>query len=203
MAPALTGEAMTTNQTIDGVPRSLLQSLYTDTVQQWGVGGNAAGKLRALLDATAPIPVPAAWMRFDHDQKAIFTRGKRSNDSEPLYPHPTAYRMQAAQPQGKPVAYADPKAFENFGSLAHLGGLYAKEWMWANPAPGLIPLYAEQPAPVAVVLPDRFKAVMRYLLGEDDLDGHLFRDPHKDGMYWWRRELRACLDDLKRLNPSL
>ena len=50
-------EAMTTNQTIDGVPRSLLQSLYTDTLQQWGVGGNAASQLRALLDKTdADIP---------------------------------------------------------------------------------------------------------------------------------------------------
>lgn len=47
---------MNTNQTIDGVPRSLLQSLYTDTVQQWGVGGNAAGQLRALLDAEPSMP---------------------------------------------------------------------------------------------------------------------------------------------------
>lgn len=36
---------------INGVSRSLLQSLYTDTVSQWGVGGNAAGQLRAILDA--------------------------------------------------------------------------------------------------------------------------------------------------------
>lgn len=44
---------MTINQTINDVPRALLESLYTDTVQQWGVGGNAAGQLRALLDAPA------------------------------------------------------------------------------------------------------------------------------------------------------
>lgn len=58
-------------------------------------------QLRDLLDAPTPVPIPAAWMRFDQDQKAVFTRGKRTNDSEPLYPHPTAYRMPAAQPQGE------------------------------------------------------------------------------------------------------
>ena len=51
----------------------------------------------------------------------------------------------AAQPQGEPVAYADPKSFENFATLAHLGGLYAHEWMWAERQPGLVALYAEQP----------------------------------------------------------
>ncbi|WP_239985233.1 hypothetical protein [Pseudomonas syringae] len=41
-------------------------------------------------------PVPVAWMRFDDDQRAIFTRSKRSKNSEALYAHPTAYRH--AQP---------------------------------------------------------------------------------------------------------
>lgn len=50
----------------------------------------------------------------------------------------------------EPVAYADPKSFENFKNLAHLGGLYTHEWMWANPAPGLAALYTSQPAPVSV-----------------------------------------------------
>lgn len=59
-------------------------------------------ELRALLDADSPASdapaverqeaVPVAWMRFDEDQKAIFTRSKRNNSSEPLYAHPTAYR---------------------------------------------------------------------------------------------------------------
>lgn len=39
-----------------------------------------------------PVAVPVAWMRFDADQRALFTRTKRSNDSQPLYDHPTAYR---------------------------------------------------------------------------------------------------------------
>lgn len=62
---------------------------------------------------------------------------------------------RSAQHQGEPVAYADPKAFENFGNLAHLGGLYAHEWMWAEQKPGMVALYAEQPAPVAVDAPSR------------------------------------------------
>ncbi|WP_448120524.1 hypothetical protein [Pseudomonas veronii] len=121
---------MTTNQTIDGVPRELL----------------------ALLDATAEtvdvhevqwnsIHGPEGWKVVDAPEYHRCTG--------PLWDRRIT-RKPAARPQGKPVAYADPKAFENFGTLAHLGGLYAREWMWANPAPGLVPLYAEQPAPVAV-----------------------------------------------------
>lgn len=45
------------------------------------------------------------------------------------------------QHQGEPVAYADPKSFENFKAMAHLGGLYLHEWMWAEPKAGLVPLY--------------------------------------------------------------
>lgn len=78
--------------------------------------GSASGKvklwhkeLRALLDKPAPEPVPVAWMRFDDDQKAIFTRTKRADKSEPLYAHPTAYRHSkpAAQHQGEPVAWVE------------------------------------------------------------------------------------------------
>jgi hypothetical protein len=47
----------------------------------------------------------------------------------------------AEQHQFEPVAYADPKSFENFKAMAHLGGLYLHEWMWAEPKPGLVPLY--------------------------------------------------------------
>jgi len=56
----------------------------------------------------------------------------------------------AAQHQAEPVAYVDPRSLENFANLAHLGGLYAHEWMWAERKPGMVALYAEQPAPVAI-----------------------------------------------------
>ena len=117
---------MTTNQTIDGVPREQMISFP-----------------RELNDEMAEILAEKARVcgagAFDIWELLCARFGTGT----------------AVRPQGDPVAYADPKAFENFGSLAHLGGLYAREWMWANPAPGLVPLYAEHPAPVAVVLPER------------------------------------------------
>lgn len=57
--------------------------------------------------------------------------------------------MIAAAPEAPhedPVAYANPKSFANFKNLSHLGGHYTHEWMWANPAPGLTPLYARSDA---------------------------------------------------------
>lgn len=59
-------------------------------------------------------PVPVAWMRFDDDQKAIFTKSKRANKSEPLYAHPTAYRhtTPTAQPQPAPVALVLPVRYD-------------------------------------------------------------------------------------------
>ena len=53
-------------------------------------------------------PVPFAWFRFDDDQKAIFTRSKRTKDSEALYVHPTAYRLPRAE-QPAPVAVVMPE----------------------------------------------------------------------------------------------
>lgn len=56
----------------------------------------------AAMLAAAPVPPqveaqPVAtafgWVRFDDGQKAIFTRSKRTKDSEPVFLHPTAYRV--------------------------------------------------------------------------------------------------------------
>lgn len=54
------------------------------------------------------VAVPVAWMRFDDDQRAIFTRSKRCNKSEPLYAHPTAYRHVASPPAPVSVVLPDP-----------------------------------------------------------------------------------------------
>jgi len=85
---------------------------------------------------------------------------------------------------GEPVAYADPKAFENFKNHAHKGGIWNHEWMWANSSAGLVPLYTSQPAPVSVVLP-----------AEDDhqTDYGSYGEGHKHG---WN----DCLDKVKELN---
>jgi len=151
---------MTTNQTIDGVPREMLESVLEIAADQW----TRTDELRALLDAPAPTPVPVAWMRFDDDQKAIFTRSRRANKSEPLYAHPTAYRhtAPAAKPRGEPVAM-NRGQFEAWvlGREHPTYGWLDKHWLargdnpetYADPyVQGLWvasqALYAEQPAPV-------------------------------------------------------
>ena len=57
--------------------------------------------------------------------------------------------MLAAAPQppaeAQPVAYADPQAFANFKERGHLGGPHGREWMWAKPDAGLVPVYAHPP----------------------------------------------------------
>ncbi|WP_235437084.1 hypothetical protein [Pseudomonas trivialis] len=56
-------------------------------------------------------------------------------------------------------------------------------------------LYAEQPAPVAV-LPERLQQVLKFLDGAENLDGHWFGEPHSSGRpYWWRNELRKALTE--------
>ena len=52
----------------------------------------------------------------------------------------------AAMREQKPVAYGDPKAFKNLRIDGHKGAPYNREWMWAKPDAGLVPLYA---APVS------------------------------------------------------
>lgn len=70
---------------------------------------------------------------------------------EALIAHINALIAPAA-PSGEAVAYADPMAFLNFRTAA-----CTKEWMWAKPDAGLVPLYT-RPAPrdvdAPIVLPE-------------------------------------------------
>jgi hypothetical protein len=80
-------------------------------------------------------------------------------------------RAQAkAAPQAEPVAYADPVAFQNFKSR-----LCTKEWMWAKPDAGLVPLFDIPPAPdhipdptkmVDAELVELLEASLTYCVGE-------------------------------------
>ncbi|EKY2102076.1 DUF551 domain-containing protein [Cronobacter sakazakii] len=50
----------------------------------------------------------------------------------------------ALRERAEPVGYADPQAFRNFQA-----GTANKEWMWAKPGAGLVPVFVEAPpAPV-------------------------------------------------------
>ncbi|HCR1863941.1 TPA: DUF551 domain-containing protein [Enterobacter hormaechei subsp. steigerwaltii] len=87
-----------------------------------------------------------------------------------------AMKLALASLEVEPVAYVDPFAFHNF--IVYRAGetdnkRMGREWMWANPDAGLIPVYTAPPAPVSV--PDDVMAAMqkvaRIRLDLDDFDG--------------------------------
>jgi hypothetical protein len=63
--------------------------------------------------------------------------------------------------------------------------------------------FASPPAPVAAVLPERLQEILTFLDGSGTLDGWSFGSDHSSGRkFWWRTELRACLDKVKELNDG-
>lgn len=95
---------------------------------------------------------------------------------------------QAAQPQAEPVARHPDAIIE--GVMTSVGishAIYASTVTLKHGEQ--VKLYAEQPAPVAVVLPERLAMTGRGLMDAPTVNHHL----------GWN----ACLDELKRLNPSL
>ncbi|MGB4485791.1 MAG: hypothetical protein WBI95_09825 [Pseudomonas veronii] len=196
-----------TNQTIDGVSRkSLEQALKLAVVfDDGGDGADAESArgvvwiLRALLDAPSCSTC--------NDTGRMHEPGCEPGACTACFEKP------AAQPQGEPVAFTAVGVLRDDGD----GGL-VPEWileggtaeLWAGAVlliadedqdlcaeDGHCELYRaspEQPAPVAVVLPDR-EMYCQYLRGVIP-DNRLEVEAHKDG---WN----ACLDELKRLNPSL
>ena len=141
----------------------------------------SVGWRKALADFIEySVPGPrsddAMWYKDKQELRAFLDsraecRCKRYGKDNPNWPCPV-HAEPAAQHQGEPVAYADPKAFENFGNLAHLGGLYAHEWMWAEQKPGMVALYAEQPAPVAVdaEILERFPEINFANYGQEEVE---------------------------------
>lgn len=65
-------------------------------------------------------------------------------------------KQPAASEGDGPVAYADPVAFRNFKERGHLGGVHAREWMWANPGAGLVPIYTSKQAAGEAVVGEKF-----------------------------------------------
>ena len=170
---------MTTNQTIDGVPRATLANFIEYSLP---VSGNdeawlrEKAQLRALLDAPAnPLGDPVGsfdkHMQYMHENIEL---KKRISD------------LEAAQPRGVPVAWM-------FKYLSHSDSPPYRSFevtdFHQNPkAPGIAehtPLYAEQPAPVALVLPEH---------RDSDL-----RSP----TYGFARGWNACLDEVVRLTATV
>ena len=161
---------MTTNQTIDGVlvSRELLRRV-SDPYRPRGQE-NARQELRALLDA------PVNPLSEIEVLRAAVKELEAMRDA----------RVYAKLAQGEPVAWRNI-------ATGHVTTSAVVVMDWDDEKEQVQSLYAEQPAPVAVVLPER-------------------REPKH---YWDRfgkltaiasvaaEEWNACLDELKRLNPSL
>lgn len=119
---------MTTNQTIDGVPRELLERLSGPfTGGKHRIGVEALHELRALLDAKPVMCHGCMGDGVSHDH------------------FDSAGKCKVAQHQGEPVAevYRGP-----------VSGISRIRWIDYKTAPVGTKLYAEQPAPVAVGMPD-------------------------------------------------
>lgn len=159
---------MTTNQTINGVPRELALRLL--------LGGgselvNARKELRALLDA--PVCKTCGDSGWVPEPFSIRENMLECPECKP-----------DAQPQGEPVAWQYASALD-----VRPGGAFGMT-VKARNSRSIIrfetrPLYAEQPAPVAVVLPERREISPTYpYLSDLDI------------------EWNACLDEVTRLNGS-
>lgn len=168
---------MTTNQTIDGVPRDLLERACVNIFRTTG-GQKVVDELRALL-YTPTVESELDRLRAENERLlAGFYQQVTDADINKISDYmgnpdmPTgaflrqdAYDLAnmtthmcrevqalrnklAAQSQGEPVAYVDYSAS---------GGVRWRPWEHGNLADGA-PLFsgsAEQPAPVAVVMPER------------------------------------------------
>jgi len=207
---------MTTNQTIDGVPRELLDWIFECNVRQFFMERHDKLKeLRALLDEPAAPVAPCAIA--DALESAQWPNTSIGN--KVLVAAAITELRKAAQPQGEPVAWIGckhklpdegehvlvkyatiegleivhgAKRHKLFDNMDHL--------FWVNdrgesmrgevaawiPMSRLLGIPAEQPAPVAVVLPERRAAI-------DSEDPALLM-----AVATWN----ACLDEVTRLNAT-
>jgi hypothetical protein len=105
-----------------------------------------------------------------------------------------ALRIALASLEAEPVAYVDPFAFNNF-SVYRAGDTdnkrMGREWMWANPDAGLIPVYTAPPAPVSV--PDAM----------DDQGGVCCEVSYADGWNACRAAMLQSFGNSEQLNSPV
>lgn len=186
---------MTTNQTIDGVPRERIERAL-DAIEQVGYQDKfidytfvraVKQELRALLDAPIRTPLLGGGALEEQPEWAQVqilknTIADLQGDIEKLQAD------LAAQPQGEPSHWADESGNTITAELKaynlKLGGAPSAASMhYARP------LYAEQPAPVAVVLPERRQI--------PSLFGRKERGHEEDEGF------NECIDEVARLNASI
>jgi len=188
---------MTTNQTIDGVPRERIQQIIADIER----GGRltAVEKLRALLDApAAPSKFVGAAQYWSENEQALRDVCRFEGLKGLVYQVVRDLDKTAAQPQGVPVAWMYRReGGECLGQLVQMESDSLKDVREGKVVEGYRilwprddyidwkPLYAEQPAPVAVVLPERREIGPNHpYLSDLDI------------------EWNACLDEVTRLNTK-
>ncbi|AMW64468.1 hypothetical protein QIT80_gp08 (endogenous virus) [Pseudomonas phage phiAH14a] len=172
---------MTTNQTIDGVPRARIQEIISDIER----GGRltAVEKLRALMDA--PVCGACNGSGWIDNLRPVGTQAMNCPDCKPA--------AQITNAQSRAADYKEQQAFNDWAwnkegeAVGRMDGQAAAIEAWHARAK-----LAEQPAPVAVVLPGEKPEARAW---GHDMGGN-YAEGHADG---WN----ACLDELKRLNPSL
>ena len=208
---------MTANQTIDGVPREMLQRFakyLDDGLHLSREEREILDELRALLDAPVecrckrygksnphwpcPVHTESAQEQALDELRALLdaARCDSCDDSGDLIDLTGEWRgycvcpigvalknKPAAQPRGEPVAWV---VFDN-GFIDDHTVVKTVADEWAERGFEVTPLYAEQPTPAAPPLPER---------KENHDSGPTLRKIQADG---WN----ACLDELKRLNPSM
>ncbi|WP_454833348.1 hypothetical protein [Pseudomonas veronii] len=147
---------------------------------------------------TEPITVLEAWDAIGHDIGCNPSKDELLDSLRNMAAICEAHGndMPAAQPQGDPVALLS----KGFTTLETRDGKYRIITQYKNRDDAWSDYTAlckaEQPAPVAVVLPERLQQVLKFLDGSENLDGHWFSEPHPSGRsYWWRTELRKALEE--------
>lgn len=145
-----------TNQTIDGVlvPRELL-SYWAECLESAGFKDRPA-EMRALLDA-----------------KPVMCHGCMAEGVSPDH-FDSDGKCKAAQPQGEPVANPVLAYADSYRAMQRQGAETVSIWsVITDLERNIAPLYAEQPAPVAVVLPERLNHsdglhTYEYVTGHND-----------------------------------
>lgn len=180
---------------------------YTGIVEDsmW-TGWQARGELRALLDAPAPPSVAVG--HIEQRRSMGLAIGAPITNVIWDLPHPElqhlpngakVYLHPAAQPQGDPVAFQWRCKTVNEGSQwRHWVDCTEEDYNKTIENPGPTPrgiirearkLYAEQPAPVAVVLPQKLKSPAFKTVDRGSVN--------------YAAGWNAYDTELKRLNPSL
>lgn len=174
---------MTNKQTIDGVPRARL-TYWAECLESAGFK-DIPSEMRALLDK------PAYPNRLCHDDYSAhpYICGCLKGDAEAQRRF-DEHHAKAAQPQGEPVARQPDAIIE--GVMTSVGITHAIYASTVSLKHGeQVKLYAEQPAPVAVVLPERLELPTRDEFESADYYAAALGEANK-----WNE----CLDEVAQLN---